>query len=797
MTRFFTLLFALLTTFTTAFAQPANDDCATAVPLTYAADEASAIPVQGDTRGGTASTVPTSVCSGSFYTDDIWYSFTTPATLPELGTQIRAYFDKSTTATDVTAVGMAIYSSCGAGEVPIVCFSSDIPGENKLIALSECLLPNHQYSIRIWSTGNTPATEGTFLIAVFANDPEDNILWRETFGDGLSGWTTEGTCADADSNANAGWTYRPTGLIDQGAWIFAGAAIESPTVCDGAVGVDSDYMDTYGIEGNAGNGPCTAPSQHILISPEINTSNWNVAGLSMTWTQGLRQYLSTYFVSYRTKDGDEEWSEWVDFQVNTEFVLNSDFFTNDVQRLFLSGAAGHDFVQIRFVYNANYYMWIIDDVALFETECTNTRVQTNFFAIPPFAQIPDNQLSPFFALADIYNAGACEQDNVTLRHTVTDISSGEVIYNETNTYGSVGPDSLAENKLFNELINLPVESTTYQGEYVLTQDSTDFDPTDNTITFTYTVGGDYFAHEDGFTRSIAVAEGVYDEGAPLSYGYGNVFAPTADVEVEWVEWGVNNPADMVGKTVNVYLLEWTDSNGDRIAQNGERDFLGFAEYTFDGTEPANVILTSFLENFNEPGEDIIMQGGTLYFAMVEYVATSAADPQFFILASDARNYNATTLASDTAYAKGLVSRPTYMTVLQHSPDGIIANIDFEVRELSGTDTRIHFSDDVVPLIRLKTMILNTDTDLPSGTLISVFPNPATNLVNVNIEFTKPYADVRLRLIDNSGRTVYTKTLKHAITNHVEPIRVDELIAGHYMLQIETVDGQRTIPVVVK
>jgi hypothetical protein len=781
------------------FAQPANDNCATALQVTYADDEASAVSVAGDTRGGTASTTPISVCSGSFYTDDIWYTFTTPSTLPDQGIQVRAYFDPASNPTDVTAVGIALYSSCDADEVPLGCFSSELPEENNLVVPSACLIPGHQYVVRMWSTGNTTATEGTFRVAVFAHTSVEVILWKETFGGGLeaNGWTTEGSCADTDSNSNAGWTYRPTGLIDDGAWIYEGAAIASPTVCDGAVGVDADYMDTYGIEGNAGNGPCPAPSQHILISPEINTSKWTSPGISATWTQGLRQYLSEYFISYRTKDGDEEWSEWVDFQVNTEFVLNSDFFDRDVQRIFLAGAAGHDFLQIRFIYNANYYMWIIDDFALFETECTNTRVQTNFFAIPPFASIPNDQLSPFFALADIYNAGACDQTNVTLRHTVTDVNSGGVIYDETNTYGTVGPDSLAENKLFNELIVLPEGiNTTYRGSYVLTQDLTDFDTTDNRIDFTYTVGGDLFAHEDGFTRSIAVANGVYDPGAPLSYGYGNVFKPTHPAALAEIIWGVNNPDDMAGKTVSIYLLAWTDNNGDQIAQNSEREFIGFAEYTFTGNEGPNAILNTVLENFNDPGAPIILQAGQKYFAMVEYVATNTADPQFFLLASDARNYNATTLASDTAFARGFIDEPVYMTVLQHSPDGIISNIDFEVREHSATDNRIHFSDDVVPLVRMRVHILNTDHALPADNKVSLYPNPATDVTQVNLEFAKAFSNVTLRLLDNQGRIVYTKTISQSITRHVEPVNVSRLIPGSYLLQVETEDGQRSVPLVV-
>jgi hypothetical protein len=269
-----------------------------------------------------------------------------------------------------------------------------------------------------------------------------------------------------------------------------------------------------------------------------------------------------------------------------------------------------------------------------------------------------------------------------------------------------------------------------------------------------------------------------------------------DVEVDRIVWGVNNPADMVDKTVNVYLIQWTDNNGDQIAQNGERKFVGYDDYTFSGTEGDNAILESVLENFEEPGEPIFMKGGFTYFAMVEYVADVEADPQFFLLASEARNYNATTLASDTAVAKGWTDMPIYMTVLQHSPDGIIANIDFEVRELDPNDNRVHFSDDIVPLVRVITKTTSTNTQLPSENLVTVFPNPAMDDIQVKLEFSEPYSDVKIRLIDNQGRTVYHKQMNQTITTHTEKVNVSQLTAGNYMMQVETVDGQRSIPVIV-
>lgn len=797
--RISNLLFALCLWSVAAWAQPANDDCANASPVAYADSEATAVLTDGDSRGATASTTPTTVCSGTWYTDDTWYTFTAPDVLPPDGITIRVYFNNAITPTDVPAIGMALYESCGADETALACFSSDLPEDDRIDMTGACLVPGEDYFVRIWSTGNESDTEGTFKVGVFANTEADQSLWWETFNDGIeaNGWTTTGECDNPDSNANAGFKYLPDGLIDMGAYIFAGAAINSPTLCDGAVGVDSDFNDNAGIEGNFGNGPCPVPGQHFLVSPVIYSGDWMGAGLSLTWTQAIRQFQSTYFFSYRTRDVGDDWTEWVDVQINTEHATNGNFVSDDVQRFFMPGAAGHDSLQVRFVYNDNYYMWAIDDVKIVETECNNLRVQENFYAIAPWALIPEDQVREFAALADIYNAGACPQTNVVMNHTVVNTATSAVVYNENLTYGTVGPDSLAENKLFPELINLPKEEACYMATYTLTSDSTDFDPLDNSISFNYCVGGNVFAHEDEFTRSVAVNGAIYDPGAPLSYAYGNIFKPEADAKVDTIIWGVNNPDDMAGYTVSIYLIQWTDTNGDLIAEASERRFVGYADYTFSGTEGDNAVLQTVLDNFDNPGDPVIMRAGFQYIALVEYVATTADDPQFFLLASEERDYSAQVLAMDSAFAHGLTDERLFMTALGFSPDGNIANIDYEVRELDVNDSRIYFGDDIVPMIRVVVSpLVNTNDQLPIDNSISAYPNPATEKIHVKLEFSKPFDNVELRLLNNIGQTVYNKTIRAAITQHTEPISVSNLPAGNYLLQVETSDGQRSMPVVI-
>ena len=797
--RFASLFLGLFLMTATAWAQPLNDDCSGAFEVILADSEANAVAVAGDTRGATASTEPSSVCSGSWYTDDIWFKFSTPSVLPANGVIVRVYFNNAINPTDVPAIGMAIYESCGVDETPLRCFSSDVPEDNNLELPGACLIADNEYVVRVWSTGNTPATEGTLSVAAYENSAATVPLIWETFAGGIeaNGWSTSGTCSVADSNGNAGWKFLPEGLLDKGTWIFAGAAINSPTLCDGAVGVDADYDDTYGLENNAGNGPCPAPAQHFLVSPVYNSSEWDVAGLSLVWNQAIRQFQSTYFVSYRTVDGSDT-TDWVDFQINTEFEVNGNFDNSNVQRVFLSGAAGHEGVQIRFVYNANYYMWGIDDVKIVETEANNLRVQENFYSIAPWGTIPNNQTYPFGALADVRNLGAAAQTNVNLNHTVYDSDTMEEIYNQDLSYGTIPADTTIENRLNPMLITLPFGvDGNYVGTFTVTQDEEDFDPSDNVITSSYSVGGNVFGMEDGFTRSVAVANGIYDAGAPLSYAYGNYYRPVEDAELDRIIWGVNNPDDMAGQTVQLYLQQWTDNNGDQIAQSNERQFIGFADYTFKGTEGDNAILETVLENFDNPGQPVIMEGGKGYIAIVEYQASTADDPQFFLLASEARDFGAVVLASDTAVAYGLADDYIYTSVLGFSPDGNIANIDYEVRELDVNDNRIFFGQDIVPLVRavVKTEV-NVVDPLPLDNGISTFPNPATDVVNVKLEFTQPYSDVKLRLIDNLGRVVHYSELDNTITNHIEPISVAAFAPGSYLLQVETVDGQRSVPVII-
>ncbi len=793
--RFSGLFFGLFVWSTMAWAQPANDKCVDAIDILVYDNRDEAVRTDGDTRNttdGNLDNIP--ACSVNFKRDDVWYRVVAPDPAPEHGWSIE--FEFGLEPTDIRLVGFALYASCDAtpANQPLYC---TVTSMDNLLSISQCpqtVVAGETYYIRVWSAeGLDPDWQvgwGTFRIFSYLNgESSAEALWgnepgQGDFDGGLNGWTAVGLACSGGDAANATWVWDPIGSALSGAYA-TGQVNLSPTYCNGAMVFNSDFLDNGGIAGNFGGGTCPANQSAELISPIIDISEFDVAGVVVQFHQSIREFNSRHFVGFSLNGGET----WQEVEINTDIPVNSGHL-NETIRVALPGAVGASQLQVKFRIDGNYYYWVIDDVKIVPRECTNTRVQRNFFAVAPFALVPTHMVHDYPILADILNAGACEQTNVILNHTVQS-STGNVIYDEDNFYGTLISDQLAENDLFDAFVEVPKIPATYTGTYTLTQDMEDFDPSDNTLSYTFRVGGNELALEEAFTRSITPAASNYNAGAPMSYAYGNFFWAAAEAKVNAINWGVNNPDDMAGIAVNVHLLQWTDTNGDGTSSFNERRFVGTAEYTFVGNEGDNVTIRSVLDNIDDPEAPVMMEAGKGYIAIVEYQAFSAADPQLFLLASEARNYSPTNFAFDTARAEGLTDQVFFASVLGLSPDGNLGQIDYGAQ--TGT-----FGFNIVPLVRIEvdTTFISTKDVLAAENGISVYPNPATDNIQVKLDFAKSYSNVTLRLLDQLGRVVNQRTLSQSVNQHTEIIRVSELAAGNYMLQVLTPGGQRTIPVVI-
>jgi len=770
-------------------AQPANDNCSTAIPMNYADTEGELVLVNGDTRGATLDPNVPNPCSATWTADDVWFTLTTPAVLPDDGLVIRTYFGGEPE--DIPACGMAFHFACDDSPT-LSCFSQSDPDVNRIQVSSKCLEPNTTYYIRVWSGGSATDDSGTFRIGAYGYTETETILYEETWEGGMGDWLTFGTCGgNPDSNANAIWHYDPRGVFDKGAYANVGVGVQALTVCDGAMGVDSDFDDNAGIEGNFGAGRCPVGdgSQYILQSASIDHSVWGVAGIVLTWTQGLREFNSDYFVGYRIFENGA-WTDWRDFQVNddAEFPTNSAHFANDHQRVFMGGAQNGDSLQIRYVYNANYYYWAVDDIRLVEAPCVDMRSQANFYAIAPAAQTPWSQVKPWYPLNDIYNSGACDQNNVNLNFSVMN-SGGGIVYDENLGYGTIEADSLAENQNFTVPVDLSSikSADVYTGTYTVTSDDAtegnDFNFDDNSNSFNFNVTEGVYALETGSTRSLAPAASNYDAGAPYGYVYGCYYSfPKGNgYKLKSVTWGANNPMDVVGIPINLILYKWVDANENGTVESSERAIVGFAEVVFDGTEPANIVLETVLENFNDPGADIFFEDGGEYLMVMQYSATGQTS--FFVLASEDYDYAGIVFSSDQA------GMPTYASVLGLPADGNVEGIDYGL----GTN----FGFDIVPVMGLNIeQVVAVQDLLPADNTVKLYPNPVSDRLFMDVEFTEQMKNVQLVMLDATGKSVFLQNYKNMDRAKLE-FDVTGLVPGAYMMHVNTEKGIRTVPFVVQ
>lgn len=76
-------------------------------------------------------------------------------------------------------------------------------------------------------------------------------------------------------------------------------------------------------------------------------------------------------------------------------------------------------------------------------------------------------------------------------------------------------------------------------------------------------------------------------------------------------------------------------------------------------------------------------------------------------------------------------------------------------------------------------------------IISLYPNPAANTVNVHYK-TQGAATVTMRISDITGRVLQNHTVESKNMENVEPINISELKPAIYFLQISTPSGQKVL-----
>lgn len=600
-------------------------------------------------------------------------------------------------------------------------------------------------------------------------DDNEVVLWGDNpgegdFGGGLNNWTTEGISSDT---AVWAWTElgASAGPLTGNTLTFS---IVSPTGANGAAIFDSEFFYRNSLDQT----PPFPNNTGELISPTINCSECQATKVS--FYQYNVPLNGTASIAFSADDG-VTWS-------TPELITTENVFTavetniagTEKREITIPAEFNTAQFKMKFIYDGDFYFLMIDDVRIVAKEANNLRVNENFFAVAPNISVPKSQVDAINFLADIQNIGAATQENATLSIRVTDDATGEEVFLDAINVGNIEADSLAENNLFPNQFTPKAEVANYTGVYKVAADVVDFDASDNTRTINFSVTENEFANEDGINLSSVE---ITDKNQTPTWSLGNYFylPKGSGYKVSGIGIGIGNASDVGGLGVAVRMFKWTDSEepgteGFGSASPSEREFIAFSDYEILGNElPEDINVIEAKDILTGDGDElpILLEDDAHYLVMM------TMDSEIAVPAKDdlVDSYSAMRLATILAGA------PRHWSFFGDGSDIFETVYDPTVFTPS---VRMYIEPDSVSAV----------VELSADNLIAVTPNPASEFIDLSMDFTKSFDKVNIMMTDITGRVVLMKDLDN-VKNHQLRIDVGNLLSGTFILNITTPDGIRT------
>ncbi len=247
----------------------------------------------------------------------------------------------------------------------------------------------------------------------------DYYIWggpgdkNSEFDGGLNDWTVNAV----SPNENALWVWEADGKADRGAYSGKEDAvqIQSPSVDNGAAVFDSDFYDNGGTAGEFGKGIAPSPQVGELISPVFSCEN--ESKVIVKFNQYHRNYKSTCKLAVSV-DGGQSYVK--------EYELNADLAVNEATKAYSSiltdiseVAANQAQVRLKFVFDADYYLWIIDDVYVMRDLPADPRIMGTWFPSYKY-KMPKNQVTAdsFYFVMAVKNLGLKAVNSVKAKVSV-------------------------------------------------------------------------------------------------------------------------------------------------------------------------------------------------------------------------------------------------------------------------------------------------------------------------------------------------------------------------------------------
>lgn len=629
------------------------------------------------------------------------------------------------------------------------------------------------YAPALKSAQENPANGPVTTVGV-----ENTVLYSEDFGNGLGSWqslgfSTMNTTTTPDTTGV--WEYRGTSTVptratgSRGAYGSA-APLASPTTANGFMIFDSDWLDDAGVAGAFGTGVFPSPHRGMLVSPNIDLTGQNFVNLEFYQYYrrfagpGAVQTVPATYLLFST-NGGTTWSDTL--MINSNIAVNAATTNPAVFRVNVSNYIGNnDSVKIAFLFDGDFYVWMIDDVKLTEIPNNDLAITTTVM-LPDTANgrtleygtLPIQNKTPLTFQARVRNNGKVAQPNVRLNVTVADTLN--------NTFFTGASAQLASLAAFTDTLlsittNYPATDISYMRiNYVTQSDSTDGTPADNAAVRQLSIT------DSSFNPAVAVpaTQGIL--------GTGQFGTPAAQ------DVGLATLFELVNEDTVTSATARLNVTGTAPTQVG-----GLVQFSIRTPNPADglpgdattIVVESDIYTITQ--EDI--DNG---FIRVDFPAELGGLPQNRILTpgdywlqADLYSNNGTNrvrFLDDLTF-----TQPWFVSVLyttQWFSNGNALRMSLNMADARGT---------------------SSVNELNKNLKLNVYPNPAKNILNLAVSADASLGRISYQVMDIAGRIVSSEATVINSNNEVIPVDISGLQNGVYSIVVKTSKGYNTSRFVV-
>ncbi len=684
---------------------------------------------------------------------------------------------------------------------------------------------------KIWGVGSATGVAD----AEFSN-PFTNAT-SFTAGDNPTTWTALSVNENggAVTPGNAYWTRDLTGY-SSGAFWGGTTPISSPSQPNGVAMFDSDFLDNGG-SGVQGTGTSPAAHRGELISPRIDLTGYTDSALTIQFYTLYRNFQMTELSIAVSVDDGQTWAATEDFRSAVP-DLTQDFarvlFTNAT-----AGVANLSQCRIRFTFDGNYYFAIVDDVTIetapvYDIALGGAEAGSNLLIGSgdnvkvggnPYNALNNivhaNDIREWFWGSKAINVGykdivpsdsAAIHINIDFTDAVTGATT-QGIYTDVMYYDSLPGGNVSGETQIDYLDDINFINTYGAGAYRVTywvdHKNADGNAANDTARHTFTITDDAAPLRNYISKArlsandgaVFSSRSIFPGGGPFSsWEYGSVyFFPRGEsdtITIDSVSFRyrlTNGFSGAANQTLfcNVYEMDpstGTLNDGALLTQIG----IGTISLTGLGTTVAagDYGLTTVTNFVNATGSGAMpgLKDNGFYYVS--------------ILTNPSLTTGPATFDSDDVPWLGADENNFYMNAAMTRVDSVNNPSPLKVVDAAGTTDWFWtgFGADIVPSIGLFLGVKPVNPVSVStvyaaeGATFSVFPNPATDVLNFNFE-AEEATDVMYILTDIAGR-VLNVTQSLNVTKETQSIDISELPAGVYMLTAKAGNKNWTEKVVV-